>query len=145
MGIGRGILEKETEQKLLSELPSLENELKDEHIASLISFKIVVFKTPVNLVEGIKIPTRMQFKFKFFTFKEEISPIVVPKEIGDDNKGQLVKDWQCATQYKLERINRSKDDLSEEEGWIFKQVYKVDPTLSMIRDENIELAKYMRE
>ena len=93
MGIGRGILEKETEQKLLSELPSLENELKDEHIASLISFKIVVFKTPVNLVEGIKIPTRMQFKFKFFTFKEEISPIVVPKEIGDDNKGQLVKDW----------------------------------------------------
>ena len=30
MGIGRGVLEKETEQKLMAELPSLENELKDE-------------------------------------------------------------------------------------------------------------------
>jgi len=83
MGVGRGILEKETEQKLLSEFPSLENELKDEHIASLISFKFVVFKTPVNLVEGIKLPTWMQFKFKFFTFKEEISPIVIPKEFSE--------------------------------------------------------------
>ena len=50
MGVGRGILEKETETRLMSEFPSLENELKDEHIASLISFKFVVFKTPLNLV-----------------------------------------------------------------------------------------------
>ncbi len=74
----------------------------------------------------------MQFKFKFFTFKDEISPIVIPKEIGEDQKGQLVKDWQCAQQYKLERINRSKDEISEEEGWIFKHVFKVDPTISLI-------------
>ena len=53
MGIGRGILEKDTESKLLSEFPSLENEIKDEYISSIISFKFVVFKTPLNLIESI--------------------------------------------------------------------------------------------
>lgn len=93
MGIGRGVLEKDTEAKLLSEQPSLENELWDESVASIIHFKFVVFKTPLNLIEGIKIPQRMQFKFKFFTFKDEISTIVVPKEVGSDNRGSFVKEW----------------------------------------------------
>jgi hypothetical protein len=57
MGIGKGILERDTEAKLLSETPSIENELKDEYLASLIHFKFVVFKTPINLVEGARIPS----------------------------------------------------------------------------------------
>jgi len=59
MGIGRGILEKDTESKLLSEFPSLENEIKDEYISSIISFKFVVFKTPLNLIESIWLPSWM--------------------------------------------------------------------------------------
>jgi len=93
MGIGKGILERDTEAMLLAEQPSLESELWDTNIASIIHFKFVVFKTPLNFVEGVRIPKRMQFKFKFFTFKEEISSIVVPKEIGSQNRGSLVNEW----------------------------------------------------
>ena len=35
--------------------------------------------------------------------------------------------------------------MSEEEGWIYKTVFKIDQTISGIKDENIEFAKYLKE
>lgn len=49
LGIGKNLLDPETEARLLSSEPRMENELKDPYKASTISFKFVAFKTPVSL------------------------------------------------------------------------------------------------
>jgi hypothetical protein len=86
----------------------------------------------------------MQFKFKFYTFQEQISSIVVPKEMGSLNRGNVVNEWQCGQQYKLELLNRNKNEISEDEGWIYKTAFKIDPSTSLIKDENLEFAQYLK-
>jgi hypothetical protein len=47
MGVGKGLLEPETEARLLASEPRLELELHDPLKASTITFKFVAFKTPL--------------------------------------------------------------------------------------------------
>lgn len=49
MGIGRGILDEQTEAYLLSSEPSMEKEFNDLYKASTFSFKFVAFKTPLHM------------------------------------------------------------------------------------------------
>ena len=79
MGIGQGLLDKETEAKLIASEPSLDRELADGKAASSIFFKFVVYKTPIVLDESIRIPEKMIIKFKFFTYDDETSCIIIPK------------------------------------------------------------------
>ena len=145
MGIGKGLLERETEAKLLAAEPSLEKEVSDHLMASTIYFKFVVFKTPTLLDSSVRIPKKMLIKFKFFTFAEDTSCLILPKEVTSDGSKSLVKSWASGTQYKLERISRNKKEIGEEEAWTYKKIFHVDPSTSSIKDEHIELASYLKE
>jgi hypothetical protein len=47
MGIGRNLLDSETEAKLLASEPRMDVEMHDLYKASTISFKFVAFKTAI--------------------------------------------------------------------------------------------------
>lgn len=70
MGIGKNLLDPETEARLLASEPRLDLELHDPYKASTISFKFVAIKTPFSLpdVGGLIFPSKVYFTFKFFTF-----------------------------------------------------------------------------
>lgn len=48
MGVGKNLLDPETEAKLLASEPRLDVEINDPYRASTICFKFVAFKTPAN-------------------------------------------------------------------------------------------------
>ena len=67
MGIGKGILDKETEAYLLSKEPKMDLEYNDAFKASTFSFKFVAFKTPMHLPsDSMNLPSKIYFTFKFF-------------------------------------------------------------------------------
>ena len=67
LGIGKNLLDPETEAMLLSSEPRIENELHDEYKASNLTFKFMAFKT-LLIGSGVHIPSTLYFTFKFFTF-----------------------------------------------------------------------------
>jgi len=66
--VGKGLLDPETEAKLLATEPRMEAELHDAYKASTITLKFVAFKTAFQ-VSNVQIPQKLYFTFKFFTFK----------------------------------------------------------------------------
>lgn len=71
MGIGKGILDKETEAYLLSKEPKMELEYNDAFKASTVTFKFMSFKSPMHLPsDSMNLPSKFYFTFKFFSFKE---------------------------------------------------------------------------
>lgn len=70
LGVGRGILEPETEQSLLASEPQMDVEMKDPFKASTFTFKFVAFKTPINLPsDAMTLPSKLFFTLRFFTFR----------------------------------------------------------------------------
>jgi len=47
MGVGKGLLDSETEAKLIASEPKMELEINDPFKASTITIKFVAFKTPL--------------------------------------------------------------------------------------------------
>lgn len=73
LGIGKHILDPETESKLLASEPRMDVEVNDPYKASTFSFKFVAVKTPMVLNTTQPIPQKVYFTLKFFTFKSEQS------------------------------------------------------------------------
>lgn len=69
LGIGKHILDPETESKLLASEPRMDVEVNDAYKASTFTFKFVAMKTPMVLNTPQPIPSKLYFTFKFFTFK----------------------------------------------------------------------------
>ena len=67
VGVGKNLLEPETEARLIATEPRLDLELHDTLKASTISFKFVAVKTAFSL-STVVFPTKLYFTFKFFTF-----------------------------------------------------------------------------
>ena len=70
MGIGKHILDPETESKLLATEPRMDFEVNDPYKASTFSLKFVALKTPMIMNTVSPLPSKVFFTFKFFTFKE---------------------------------------------------------------------------
>lgn len=91
LGIGKNLLDQETEARLLASEPKMENEILDLYKASTITFKFVAFKTPIVFMNNssIAMPSKLYFTFKFFTFKEmqtEKVMLRLPSEVeGQEN------------------------------------------------------------
>ena len=49
LGVGKGLLDPETEHKLLASEPKLDIEINDVYKASSITIKFVAFKTPTQV------------------------------------------------------------------------------------------------
>ena len=79
MGVGRDLLDPETEAQLLASEPRMEVEMHDIYKASTISFKFVALKTPIILNPDTSVPQKIYFTFKFFTFKTVITEKVAIK------------------------------------------------------------------
>ena len=77
MGIGKHILDRETESKLLATEPRMDFEVNDPFKASTFTFKFVALKTPMILNTVSAIPQKLFFTFKFFTFKEVKSEVCI--------------------------------------------------------------------
>jgi hypothetical protein len=69
IGVGKNMLDPETEAKLLASEPRMELEVNDPYKASTLSFKFVAIKTPLSFNPELQIPQKLYFTFKFFTFK----------------------------------------------------------------------------
>lgn len=66
LGVGKHLLDPETEARLLATEPRLDLELADPYKASTITFKFVAFKT--GLAAPPVLPHKIHLTFKFFTF-----------------------------------------------------------------------------
>ena len=66
LGVGKHLLDPETEARLLATEPLLDLELADPYKASTITFKFVAFKT--GLAAPPVLPHKIHLTFKFFTF-----------------------------------------------------------------------------
>lgn len=69
LGIGKHLLDPETESKLLASEPRMDVEANDPYKASTFSFKFIALKTPLVMNSTTPIPSKLYFTFKFFTFK----------------------------------------------------------------------------
>jgi hypothetical protein len=101
-GACKGLLDPETEAKLLLNEPKLDIELNDPLKANTVCFKFLAFKSPYKLESDIVIPKKLFLSFKFFTFKnfetenvnlklsgEESKPPSVPIGTSSDSRSKL--------------------------------------------------------
>ena len=58
-------------------------------------------------------PRRIQMRFKFFTFKDEISPVIA---LHEEDKSE-VAEFKPNHMYKLDLQNKEAGSVSEEEAW----------------------------
>ena len=56
LGVGKNLLDPETEAKLLASEPRMEVEVNDIYKASTISLKFVAIKTPVQFNNNVQVP-----------------------------------------------------------------------------------------
>lgn len=92
VGVGKNLLDPETEARLLASEPRLEMELHDPLKASTLTFKFVAVKTPFNTI-AVPFPSKVFFTFKFFTFHTVHTETVALKSAsgGDSNSDGMLK------------------------------------------------------
>ena len=103
VGVGKNLLDPETEARLIASEPRLDLELHDPLKASTISIKFVAVKTPFTLSTMLTtFPKKLYFTFKFFTFHTAQTETVWLK----DPAGNTSVDVQpkMGTQYLLQKV-----------------------------------------
>jgi hypothetical protein len=81
VGVGKNLLDPETEARLIASEPRLDLELHDPLKASTISFKFVAVKTPFTISSMLTdFPKKLFFTFKFFTFSQSQTETVFLKD-----------------------------------------------------------------
>ena len=84
LGVGKHLLDPDTEARLLASEPRLDLELDDPLKASTLTFKFVAVKTSFTQTSGI--PLKLYFTFKFYTFHTVHSETVALKTDGQPLK-----------------------------------------------------------
>ena len=133
VGVGKNLLDPETEARLLASEPRLDLELHDPLKASTLTIKFVAVKTPLQIGGG-NLPQRVYFTFKFFTFTAVHTDTVALK----GSEGGI----KAGTQYLLQKP-QGEPGLS--------RVFDVDPSLHVRdpkeepADDHMQFAKYLKE
>lgn len=92
VGVGKHLLDPETEAKLLASEPRLELEFSDPMKASTLTFKFVALKTPFQMpVQGQQFPSKVYMTFKFFNFAKVHTETCVLRAIGQDEGSNVIK------------------------------------------------------
>ena len=128
MGVGRHLLDPETEARLLASEPRLDLEISDPLRASTLTLKFVAVKTPFNTL----FPRKLYFTFKFFNFHTVHTETVFLKSQEDVLKG--------GTQYLLARDGGDGNSLT--------RIFDVDPSLNTTdngSDEHMQFARYLKD
>lgn len=101
VGVGKHLLDPETEAKLLATEPRLDLELHDPMKASTLSFKFVAMKTPFQMPSnGQSFPNKIYITFKFYNFSMVHSETCLLRAMGSDEGSNTIK---MGTQYLLQR------------------------------------------
>lgn len=143
VGVGKNLLDPETEARLLASEPRLDLEMVDPLKASTITVKFVAVKTPLGGVSAF--PTKVYFTFKFFTFHSVHTETVYLKD-ATSNQAILPSQLKIATQYLLSKTGSGA--LSSD---ALLRIFDVDPSLSQTNDEttdndeHMHLAAYLKE
>ena len=119
LGVGKHLLDPETEAKLMASEPRLDLEIDDPFKASTLTFKFVAVKTTFS--KAAALPAKMYFTFKFYTFKTEQTKTVVLK--NEAAGGQL----KTGTQYFLEMAEEGRGIAAEK---TLSYNYDVDQSLN---------------
>lgn len=149
VGVGRNLLDPETEARLIASEPRLDLELHDPYKASTITFKFVAVKTPFQFPNGLAYPSKVYFTFKFFTFTAVHSETCTLRVAGDGahdshDNGHI----KLGTQYLL---SKQADASLGGVGGGLNRIFDVDPSLEIRdeeeggNDEHMQLAKYLKE
>lgn len=133
---------------------ALDVEEHDHLQASTIAFKFICFKTPWNDVE--KVPKKLFFNFKFFTFPAVKTSQVIIKNVHEHARNQSdVQGLKPGQPYYLTRVNQAAgafnkkvDPTQEDESTLsdpnlLAVTFNIDPSLSKIKDEHTRLAGYL--
>ena len=88
MGVGRHLLDPETEARLLASEPRLDLELHDPLRASTLTVKFVAVKTPFL---ATTFPSRIYLTFKFYTFHSVHTETVVLRSPNGEPEGTALK------------------------------------------------------
>ena len=134
LGLGREFLATE---------PNIEKELSDPHPAWEIIFKFVVLKTAETEDNSIKIPTKLYMMFKFFTFPECTSPVW--KLINPEDEKEEFSSTKTKSSYGIVRDIPDQNEVDNEEKITWKIKFRVDPSSSKIKDENVVFYRYLKE
>ncbi|CAI2360854.1 unnamed protein product [Moneuplotes crassus] len=141
LGLSKGLMDEDLDEFLAGE-PSLEKELSDPNTACKVYLKFVVFRPIDNEQISRKIPPKFNLTFKFFTFPESNSTELKLIENEDERDVEKV---QPDKTYGIVRIHYDENQADMEDRKACRFEFKVDPSLSGIKDENITLVKYLKE
>ena len=130
-------------KEFLASEPNIEKELSDPHPAWEIIFKFVVLKTADTEDNSIKIPTKLYMVLKFFTFAEWISPVW--KLINPEDEKEEFYSAKPKSSYGIVRETPDQNDIDNDEKIAWKLKFRVDPSISKIKDENIVFYRYLKE
>jgi hypothetical protein len=148
VGVGRNLLDPETEARLIASEPRLDLELHDPYKASTITFKFVAIKTPFQLLNGLPYPSKIFFTLKFYTFTAVHSETCTLRLASDGSQdshdnGKI----KLGTQYLLSK----QADASSLGAGSLSRIFDIDPSLDLRdddeceSDEHMQLARYLKE
>jgi hypothetical protein len=81
VGVGKNLLDPETEARLIASEPRLDLELHDPLKASTLTFKFVALKTLFTATQ-VPLPSKLYFTFKFFNFATSHTETVSMRDSG---------------------------------------------------------------
>lgn len=122
--------------------PNLEKELSDPNSACKVTFKFVVLRTLEYDDMISRIPTKLFMTFKFFTFPE--SNTTECKLIDSNSEGDVIQP-QVSRSYGIIRENYDENQVDIEDKKACKVDFKIDPSVSRVKDENLILVRYLKE
>ena len=137
LGVGKHLLDPDTEARLLASEPRLDLELDDPFKASTLTFKFVAVKT--SFTQTSTIPLKLYFTFKFYTFHTVHSETVTLK-----NDGQPLK---LGSQYFLHKQQEG----AGLDGPSLSYNFDVDPSMNLFVSsdeddmEHMNLARYLKD
>ena len=134
LGVGKHLLDPDTEARLLASEPRLDLELDDPFKASTLTFKFVAVKTAFSQA---CIPSKLYFTFKFYTFHTVHSETVSLK-----TEGQPLK---LGTQYFLQKIMEQLPLDNAALSFNFDVDSSMNPDVEDDNQEHMNLARYLKD
>jgi hypothetical protein len=141
LGLSKGLMDGDLGEFIAKE-PSLEKELADPNVACKVLFKFVVLRTDDKKQNVYKIPAKLFMTFKFFTFPESNTTLVKLVENNSDEEPRKIRTNKS---YGLVRVHYDENQADVEDRKACRVEFRVDPSVSKVKDENLALVRYLKE
>ena len=127
----------------------MKKEMEPTFKASRFSVHFTSFKTPSTGMDSSKLPSKFVFKFRFFTFEEEVTaPMQLVSDTYVDGNKPVIN---AGVAYYLRRVEANDyiaDNLAPQGNFAHQMTrieFVIDPSQSKIEDEHKKLAYYLKD